>query len=118
MKTGQLYRFIFTVLTVIAIGVMSVPATAHQNQNGAQTHQNCPLDPNGATTVEPAKDNSKASAAKANQKSIFDADVLESPFSFFKDANAENDNADAAPQMNAVIIAVKALIATLLSTVL
>lgn len=117
MKAGQLYRFVFTLFAVIIIGISSVPANAHTN-GGAQTHQNCPLNPEATHATHEVAASKEKPKAKAKEKCIFDADVLESPLSLFRHANAEDDNSEAAPQVNALAFAVRALIATLLSTVL
>ncbi|EJF09620.1 hypothetical protein [Pontibacter sp. BAB1700] len=54
------------------------------------------------------------------QKSVLDADALDSPFSFFKDLTSsdEDESSDVTVKSSTVILALKALAATLLSTIM
>lgn len=82
--------------------------TQHTNGQSAAT----------AATNDPAKGKQKVST-KPRDKSVLDAEVLESPIGYLKNAfSSEEDSADAAPSSNAVMLTVKALVATLLSTIM
>ncbi|MFD2246809.1 hypothetical protein [Pontibacter ruber] len=54
------------------------------------------------------------------QKSVLDAEVLESPISLLKDAftSSEEDESEVTTQPSTLVLTVKALIATLLSTII
>ncbi|ARS36968.1 hypothetical protein CA264_16895 [Pontibacter actiniarum] len=59
-------------------------------------------------------------AIKPREKSVLDTDVLESPVAYFRDAfsSEEDGTGSTAPKSGVVMITLKALIATLLSTVM
>lgn len=68
--------------------------------------------------TNPEKAKQKVST-KPRERSILDTEVLESPMAYFKNAfSSEEDSSDAASSSSALMIAVKALVATLLSTIM
>ncbi|MFT2011197.1 hypothetical protein ACMA1I_21180 [Pontibacter sp. 13R65] len=61
------------------------------------------------------------STARPEQKSVLDAEALESPITFFKDmmsTDSEEEDRSATSPAGPVLIAVKGLVATLLSTII
>lgn len=71
-----------------------------------------------AGDTNPANGKQKVNT-KPREKSVLDAEVLESPMAYFKNAfSSEEDSAEAAPSSDAVMLTVKALVATLLSTIM
>ncbi|RDV13063.1 hypothetical protein DXT99_21430 [Pontibacter diazotrophicus] len=71
-----------------------------------------------AGDTNPAKAKQKV-ITKPPEKSMLDTEVLASPMAYFKNAfSSEEDSADSASNTNVVMLAVKALIATLLSTIM
>lgn len=70
------------------------------------------------TDINPPKSKSKKAASPAD-KSLLDDEVLDSPISYFREAfSSEEDSKEAAPSSDALTMTVKALVATLLSTIL
>ncbi|GAB3203035.1 hypothetical protein ABID22_001206 [Pontibacter aydingkolensis] len=129
IKLWQPVREFLPVVAVVLLCLIIVPVDhANGNSNGS----------NGATTITPqqnttpavttaassettktAKPKAKVTAIKPQNKSVLDTDVLDSPIGYFKKAfSSEEDEADAASNSGAVMITVKALIATLLSTIM
>ncbi len=114
-----------SVTTVLAatllLGVSATPNAAHLSNGNTTTEAvntttaTTPV----ATTGTAASNETKPSTPK-KQKSVLDADVLESPFSFFKDlsSGSEDDDTDVTVKSSAVVLALKALAATLLSTIM
>lgn len=114
----------YVLLATIALLCMIVmPTTQAHASNGNGN--------NGSTTTaapQQAPEQQKASATKATpakkttkprEKSVLDSEVLESPISYFRDAfSSGEDESDTASRSSAVVITVKTLIATLLSTVM
>ncbi|MBC5994059.1 hypothetical protein [Pontibacter cellulosilyticus] len=89
-------------------------ATVQQNTTPATTTTAA-----SAETAKVAKAKPKAPATKPQNKSVLDTEVLDSPIGYFKKAfTSEEDEADATANNGAVMITVKALIATLLSTIM
>ena len=109
---------------VIVLCLVVVPcAQANTNNNGsstpAATHQTSPQ-PTAAAAPDGTKTTkAKPKATKPASKSVLDDEVLDSPIAYFRDAfSAEEENLDATPSSGAVMMTVKALVATLLSTIL
>ncbi|OKL40886.1 hypothetical protein A3841_13650 [Pontibacter flavimaris] len=72
-----------------------------------------------AQGTTPDKEKPKATTTKPRERSVLDAEVLESPLAYFRDAfSSEGEESDTATGSNAVVVTLKALIATLLSTVI
>ncbi|WP_299706511.1 hypothetical protein [uncultured Pontibacter sp.] len=98
---------------LLLFGVTTTPNAA-QLQNGntsAQTTVVADAPATNATAAQPA--------APKKQKSVLDADALESPFSFFKDVSGvEEDESEVNVKPSVVVLALKALAATLLSTIM
>ncbi|WP_266203547.1 hypothetical protein [Pontibacter kalidii] len=71
------------------------------------------------TDTTPDKAKPKVASTKPRERSVLDAEVLESPLAYFRDAfSSEGEESDTAAGSNAVVVTLKALIATLLSTVI
>ncbi|WP_439880768.1 hypothetical protein ACSX1A_16635 [Pontibacter sp. MBLB2868] len=123
----QHVRGFMLLAVIILLSSFAIPAAqANGNGNGSTT----------TTTVQPqSTQQSNATAVNAGDqkgtkpkakvttkprnKSVLDAEVLDSPIAYFKNAfTAEEDDSEAAPNSGAVMITVKALIATLLSTIM
>lgn len=111
---------------VLLLCLVIVPtAQANTNNNGGNTttttQQATTQSSAGAAVTDntdPVKGKQKVST-RPREKSILDSEVLESPMAYFRNAfSSEEDSADAAPSSGAVMTAVKALVATLLSTIM
>lgn len=117
----QFIRPLLPVTVVLLLCVTNV-STAEAN-NGASS-----ASAQKTTTIAPVaadqQDNKqpKAVPQKPSQKSVLDADMLERPLSFFKNSfspEEEDDDNDAMfSHSTTIVIAVKALIASLLSTII
>lgn len=104
--------------TLLLLGVTTTPNAADLNNGNATTETTTVVAPNADTTV--ATEEAKPATSK-KQKSVLDAEVLESPLSFFKDLNSgsdEEDSSDVAVKSSTIVLALKALAATLLSTIM
>jgi hypothetical protein len=98
---------------LLLLGVTTMPNAA-QLQNGNASTQTTIVADAPATNATSAKP-----AVSKKQKSVLDADVLESPFSFFKDmSGSDEDESEVNVKPSAVVLALKALAATLLSTIM
>ena len=104
-------------VAIIAL-LLSLPCPAVEAHNGTATTQaTVTSEDNGTSAKAATKTKAKPVTAKARDKSVLDADVLDSPLSYFKEAftSEEDNNSSDSPT---VVNTVKALVATLLSTVL
>lgn len=126
IKLWQHVREIMPMALVVLLCLIVVPvaqANSNGNNNGTTAVQQQSVQQNAAVAVQTedqkhAKSKAKV-AVKPSDKSVLDAEVLASPIAYFKNAFAsEEDDSDAAPTSNAVVITVKALIATVLSTIM
>lgn len=113
----QQMRVLLPVAAIALLLSFSLPlASAH---NGAVTTQTTTVNEDQNTTTKTTKVKAKPATAKARDKSVLDADILESPLSYFKEAftpdEEDKDNEDNTATM---VNTVKALVATLLSTVI
>ncbi|WP_162428161.1 hypothetical protein [Pontibacter pudoricolor] len=114
----QHLQFIFAAAIVIMLLSMPCPDvlanndTATTTQNTTATVDN---DTSGNKSVAKAK--AKSSTTRVKDKSVLDAEVLDSPLAYFKEAFTPEDESEdnIAP---ALMNTVKALVATLLSTVI
>ena len=98
---------------LLLLGVTTTPNAA-QLQNGNPSAQTTAVADAPATNASTAKP-----IAPKKQKSILDADALESPFSFFKDmSGSDEDESEMNVKPSTVVLALKALAATLLSTIM
>ena len=120
----QQLRDYVPVAAVLLLCIVVVPtAQASTNNNGgasttATTQQTGSQSTVVANDTNPAKGKQKVSN-KPHEKSILDTEVLASPVEYFRSAfSSEEDSSDAAPSSNAVMLTVKALVATLLSTIM
>lgn len=117
------YVPVAAVLLLCMIIVPTAQAGAFDNSGAATTAT--AQQTNGQSTAtavagdtNPAKDKPKVST-RPREKSVLDAEVLESPMAYFRNAfSSEEDDSDAASSSGAIMITVKALIATLLSTIM
>lgn len=121
-KSWVKVREYLPIVAVLLLCMLVIPATqahAENSNNGssATTIQQQHVQP----TTEQKADNPKpkATSVKPRKKSALDAEVLESPLAYFRDAfTSEEDETDTASGAGIVVITLKALVATLLSTVL
>ncbi|WP_299758703.1 hypothetical protein [uncultured Pontibacter sp.] len=123
-ETWVKVRDYLPMVAVLLLCMLVMPATqahAENSNNGssATTIQQQHVQP---TTEQKAAANNpkpKATSVKPREKSALDAEVLESPLAYFRDAfTSGEDESDTASGAGVVIITLKALVATLLSTVL
>jgi hypothetical protein len=113
------------IAALVLLCMFMVPAAqANTNSNGNSTASTQHTEAQSSTVAVAASDEAPAKAKpkaanKPRQKSVLDAEVLESPIEYFRNAfYSEEDEADVAPNSGPVMITVKALVATLLSTIL
>ena len=111
-------------LPIAAVALLCLTAAPDAHANTGSSSSVTPTQTTEATTGSKESQDSKSpkAAQKPSQKSIFDADVLERPLSYFKNSfSSDNDNDDDDDMLshgNTVIIAIKALLASLLSTII
>ena len=111
---------------IVLLCLLIVPVAQANNGNGSNgaavtTVQQATPPATTASAAEASKTvkKEKAPATKPQNKSVLDTEVLDSPIGYFRKAFAsEEDEADAVANNGAVMITVKALIATLLSTIM
>lgn len=120
----QQVREFIPMAAIIVLCLAIVPsAQANTNNNGSST-TTATQQTSTRNTASAAPDGTKPSKAKPKatkpaSKSVLDDEMLANPISYFRDAfSSEEDNADATPSSGAVMMTVKALVATLLSTIL
>ncbi|MHC2993000.1 hypothetical protein OB13_15955 [Pontibacter sp. HJ8] len=114
------YKTVFVTASMSAImllGIFSAPHAA-ELQNGCATAHTAASPANTPSTA--ATTNGPATAAPQKQhKSVLDAEALESPLSYFKDAaSSEEEETEMAVRSGVIMQALKALVATLLSTII
>ncbi|TXK51991.1 hypothetical protein FVR03_02610 [Pontibacter qinzhouensis] len=111
----KLNRYVMPVLLLLLVSALASPlASARLNTPATVTCNLEACHERLATCSKPA--------AKSQQRSVLDAEALESPITYFKDmmasdADNDDDKATAAPAAP-LLIAVKGLVATLLSTII
>lgn len=94
---------------------MTTPRAA-ELQNGTATTETVTTAPAVGTA---AATTTAHETPPKKQKSVLDAEALESPFSFLKESpSADEEDADMSISSNTVVLALKALAATLLSTIM
>ncbi|WP_345160894.1 hypothetical protein [Pontibacter saemangeumensis] len=123
-KLWQQVREFIPMAALILLCLVIVP-TAQANTNGSATTttatqqadtQPPAVDVPGGTKAAKAK---PKAATKPASKSVLDEEVLDSPISYLRNAfSSQEDGADAMPNSSPVMVTVKALVATLLSTIL
>ncbi len=92
-------------------------ASHNNNPNVIAAQQNS--SPAAETSKTKPNPKAKAVASKPSEISVFDSEVLNSPINYLKKAFAsEEEDTDTTSNNSAVVITVKALIATLLSTIM
>jgi len=111
----QFIRPLIPVAAVLLLCLTAMPAAEANNGSSSQK----------AATVEQQDANKQtkqpAATPKPRQKSILDADVLDRPLSFFSNpytSDEDDDSDDMFSHTTTVVVAVKALIASLLSTII
>jgi predicted phage gp36 major capsid-like protein len=111
-----------TVLSAaLLLGITAAPYAANLNNGKATTETHVVVEaPVQTTTPTTTGNTAKPAEAPKKQKSVFDADALQSPFSFLKDAvgGSDEEDKDVAAKSSMVVLALKALAATLLSTIM
>ncbi|MDX5423340.1 MAG: hypothetical protein LPK14_13880 [Hymenobacteraceae bacterium] len=101
---------LFSVLTVPVAKANTGAATQQSTAQAASV--------SGTDDQKAAKTTTKA-AIKPRDKSVLDDDVLESPLAYLRNAfTPEEEGSDTSVNPGALMITVKALIATLLSTIM
>ncbi|GAB3824762.1 hypothetical protein [Pontibacter rugosus] len=120
-KTWGNMRDFLLMATFVLLCMLIMPvAQAHANGAPANTTTvTAPqTSPKAADSEQKAPKSKAKVVTKPRDKSVLDAEVLESPLSYFRNAfNSDEDETDAS-RSGAVMITVKALVATLLSTVI
>ena len=118
-KIWQQVRVFIPVTAVVVLCLVSVPfALASINNNDSASTTAATQQTQTATATDSTKP-SEAKPKPAN-RSVLDDEMLDSPISYFREAfsSEEEEKAGTAPGPDAVTITVKALVATLLSTIL
>ncbi|MBX0334363.1 hypothetical protein K3G39_14060 [Pontibacter sp. HSC-14F20] len=106
--------------TILMLGVTTTPNAADLNNGNTTPEATTIVAPEANTNPLPLTDEIKPLAPK-KEKSVLDADVLESPLSFFKDLSSrseEEESSDLTVKSSTIVLALKALAATLLSTIM
>ena len=106
--------------TILLLGVTTTPNAADLNNGKAAAEATVAVAPDTNATTATETNNAKPSNPK-KQKSVLDAEVLESPLSIFNDFSSGSDEEDASNmtvKSSTIVLALKALAATLLSTIM
>ena len=125
-KSWGKVREFFPMAAILLLCMLVMPATqayAEDTHNGAATtvtaEQQTQPQPGTVDKKSTAESPKKPATSKPRDKSVLDAEVLESPLAYFRNAfTPEDEEADSATGTSAVVVTIKALIATLLSTVM
>lgn len=112
--------------TILLLGATTTPSAADPNNGKSATETSAvettvTVAPETSANTATDTNNAKASNSK-KQKSVLDAEVLESPLSIFNDFSSGSDEDEDASNMtvksSTIVLALKALAATLLSTIM
>jgi len=133
----QRVRALTAMIAILLLCMAQAPVTMASTNATAAAQATASTSPqvNATTQIDPATHQANAKVASANapaaakpkskavtkprEKSILDADVLDSPMSYLRDAfSTEGEDADIPVRSGAVTVAVKALVASLLSTII
>jgi hypothetical protein len=99
-------------------GLASTPCAAVLH-NGTATSQATVEQTKETPATATPNNNTAQPGPQKKQKSVLDAEALESPFSFFKDmSSSEEEESEMSAKSGAIVLALKALAATLLSTIM
>ncbi len=114
----QHIREFIPMAAVIALCLIVLPtaqATTTRCTTATTQQTTATLSGSGIKKAEPQKDK-----PKADSKSVLDAEVLASPFTYFRNAffSEESEERDVTANPGVLMLAIKALFATLLSTIL
>ncbi|MBD1397361.1 hypothetical protein H9Q13_09310 [Pontibacter sp. JH31] len=102
----------------LLVGLVSTPCAAVLH-NGSDTSQAAVEQTKETSAIASPKNTTAQPAPQKKQKSILDAEALESPFSFFKDmSSSEEEESEMSAKSGAIVLALKVLAATLLSTIM
>lgn len=117
-KFTQFVRPFIPIAVVILLCVTTAPAAQANNGNSTGPAQKTATTSNSQEQQDVKQP--KVTAQKPSQKSVLDADMLERPLSFFKNSFSpeEDDDDEMFSHSSTVVMAVKALIASLLSTLI
>lgn len=104
----------------LLLAATTVPSVANLNTNKDTTHTHALAKaPVQNTLATEAPKSGELATGSQKQKSVFDDDALQSPFSFLKDTSGTHEgNNDITAASSTVVLALKALAATLLSTIM
>ena len=114
----------FLLMATFVLLCMLIMPVAQAHANGAPANTTTVTAPQTSPKAADSEQKavtpkSKAKVAtKPRDKSVLDAEVLESPLSYFRNAFNSDEDETEASRSGAVMITVKALVATLLSTVI
>jgi len=107
----------FMWMTAVIVLCLAVVPSAQANTASTTTAAQSADAKAAAGEGKPQK--AKLKTTKPASKSVLDTEVLDSPIAYFKNAfSSEEDETDVTPSTGAVMVTVKALVATLLSTIL
>jgi hypothetical protein len=115
------YKTVFVTASVSAImllGILTGPHAA-ELQNGSVTAHTAATPTANTSSATATTDVAASPAPQKQQKSVLDDEALESPLSYFKDAaSPEEEDTEMAVRSGMIMQALKALVATLLSTII
>ncbi|MBB6609650.1 hypothetical protein H7F15_01235 [Pontibacter sp. Tf4] len=114
----QLFRLSLPVAAIAMLLSLPCPVALANNNGSAQSVTTATALEADGTKAAAAKSKTKPAAARTRDKSVLDADVLDSPLAYFKEAFTPEDEKSDNEVAPALLSTVKALVATLLSTVL
>ena len=103
------------------LGLATAPHAAELH-NGCTTNQAAVVEATTVPVATASVDNTANTASPApekKQKSVLDAEALESPLSLFKDITTnDEEESEMSVKPGMMVMALKALVATLLSTII
>ncbi|TPE45489.1 hypothetical protein [Pontibacter mangrovi] len=108
---------------LLSVFAAPLPQAYAENSNGTLAKSSTAATTQQVAQAQPAQkgDQAKpqATATKPDQKSVLDAEVLESPLEYLRNAfTSEEEETDTSSGSGMVMHTLKALVATLLSTVM
>jgi hypothetical protein len=119
-KTQRLITLAVMVLWCFAASFTTLASNGSENGSFTANSTTAQTSLTEAPLNKQKKTEVKSKTTKAQNKSVLDADVLASPISYFKNAffNEDEDTDSDSSSSSTMVIAIKAIIATLLSTIM
>ena len=120
LKKWKTTSAIVSLSAIMLLGLVTAPHAAELH-NGCAANQ-AAVEPTKAPVATVSADNTANTTSPAQekkQKSVLDAEALESPLSLFKDiTSSDEEESEMSVKPGVMVMALKALVATLLSTII